>query len=107
MKLVIAITHSDDRKALQDALLTAGYQATALSSTGVFLMHGNTTFLIGAQEDQIEDIMGIIKDCCKSRKQLISSLPMENAAVPVVFPIEVLVGGAVVFVLDVDRHEKF
>ena len=54
MKLVYAIVNSDDTYAVNKGLLKAGIRATKLSSTGGFLMSGNTTFLICCPDEQVE-----------------------------------------------------
>lgn len=53
MKLVYAIVNSDDTYAVNKGLLKAGIRATKLSSTGGFLMSGNTTFLICCPDEQV------------------------------------------------------
>ena len=54
MKLVYAIVNSDDTYAVNKGLLKAGIRATKLSSTGGFLMSGNTTFLICCPDEQVD-----------------------------------------------------
>ncbi len=70
---------------------------------------GNTTFLIGTEDENIEDVMKIIEENCQSREQLIAPIsPMGgNADSYVPYPVEVQVGGATVFVLPVERFEQF
>ena len=50
MKLLIAIVNNDDSALVSSALTKEGYSVTKLSTTGGFLMVGNTTFLIGAEQ---------------------------------------------------------
>ena len=107
MKLIMAIMNSDDSSAVQGTLMRAGYKVTTMQSTGVFLMKGNTTLLIGTEEDKIDAALDIIKQGGHKRTQVISSLPMHGTDAFATFPIEVTVGGATVFVLDVDRFEKY
>ncbi|MDD7216584.1 MAG: cyclic-di-AMP receptor, partial [Oscillospiraceae bacterium] len=53
MKLLIAIVNNDDSAVVSSALTKEGYTVTKLSTTGGFLMVGNTTFLIGADDDKV------------------------------------------------------
>jgi uncharacterized protein YaaQ len=108
MKLVIAIVHDEDAPDLIDKLMQQDYRVTKLASTGGFLRTGNTTLLIGVEKEKVEILINIIKDMCKSRKEV---LPMPasmigSTGVFATYPMEVNLGGATIFVLDVDRFEK-
>lgn len=108
MKLIIAIVNSDDSSTVQSALTKEGYFSTKLSTTGGFLKKGNTTFLIGTNADKVEKAIEIIKDNSKKRVEKEPTVPpteMGEFFTPMM--VDVLVGGATVFVLDVDQFEKF
>ena len=60
MKMIFAVVSSDDASSVQKALIKEHFQATKLSSTGGFLMKGNTTFLIGAEDDKVQRIIEVI-----------------------------------------------
>lgn len=109
MKLIIAIVHDEDANRLVDALMNDGYGVTKLATTGGFLRSGNTTLMIGVQASNLDKAMDVIEKVCRSRKQIVTTpSPMSGGNggyVP--FPIEVVVGGATIFVLDVDEFKKF
>ncbi|MBM7098033.1 MULTISPECIES: cyclic-di-AMP receptor [Alteribacter] len=109
MKLIVAVVQDKDSNRLSDALVEHNHQATKLASTGGFLKAGNTTFMIGTEDENVDDVLKIINDNCKSREQLVAPIsPMGgNADSYVPYPVEVQVGGATVFVLPVDQFEKF
>ncbi|WP_227939164.1 cyclic-di-AMP receptor [Alkalihalobacillus deserti] len=109
MKLIMAVIQDKDSNRLSDALVKKDYRATKLASTGGFLKAGNTTFLIGTEDEKVEDVMSIIKENCQSREQLVAPIsPMGgNADSYVPYPVEVQVGGATVFVLPVEQFEQF
>ncbi|WP_332697201.1 cyclic-di-AMP receptor [Halalkalibacter lacteus] len=109
MRLIMAVIQDKDSNRLSDALVKADYRATKLASTGGFLKAGNTTFLIGTEDEKIEDVMSLIKENCQSRDQLVAPIsPMGgNADSYVPYPVEVQVGGATVFVLPVEQFEQF
>lgn len=108
MKLVIAIVQDEDASRLVGKMMDAGYRVTKLATTGGFLKAGNTTLLTGVDDDKLDDVMAIIEKVCKSRKQIAtaptSMSGMNGAYSP--YPIEVMVGGATVFVLTVDQFVK-
>jgi uncharacterized protein YaaQ len=109
MKLVVTVIQDRDAGELLSALSEAGHRATKLASTGGFLRGGNTTLLIGSEEARVDDVLGIIRRTCKSREQFVAATSPAAATgeafIP--FPTEVLVGGAIVFVVDVARFEKW
>ena len=109
MKSVIAIVQSDDAGALTDALREKNFQSTLISSTGGFLREGNATLLIGIEDNQVDAILQVIKENCTTRTQYVNPMPpvMEPGELYMPQPVEVEVGGAVVFVLNVERFEKF
>ncbi len=109
MKLVIAIVQDKDSSRLSQALVKEGYRATKLASTGGFLRAGNTTFMIGVEEERLNDLLSIIKKNCHSREQMVAPMPPAGTGVgPLVpQPIEVQVGGATVFVVPVDQFYHF
>jgi uncharacterized protein YaaQ len=108
MKLVITMVQDQDVNRLLGVLTDHGYTATKLASTGGFLRQGNTTLLIGVEESQVSELTGLIKDTCHSRKQLVTPLASVgrtmNNYIP--NPVEVQVGGATIFVVDVQEFIK-
>jgi uncharacterized protein YaaQ len=108
VKLVVAIVHNEDASPLVDALLQREYRATRLHSSGGFLRQSNTTVLIGVEDDVVEEVLGIVRDNCTSRTQVVNPLPpiMEPGEFYMPYPVEVEMGGATVFVLAVDRFER-
>lgn len=108
MKLIIAIVQDEDASRLIGQLMNEGLGVTKLATTGGFLRAGNTTLMIGVEDDRLSDAMGIIEKVCKSRKQLAAS-PASMVGVPgayTPYSIEVMVGGATVFVMTVDQFAK-
>lgn len=108
MKLIIAIVHDDDVSELLEALTEKSFGVTKLATTGGFLRSGNTTLLMGIQDENVDQVLDIIGDVCKTRKGMVSTpSPVLGATgVFVPAPVEITIGGATVFVLDVDRFEK-
>lgn len=108
MKLVFAIVHDEDGHKVMDELNKGGFSVTKLCSTGGFLKAGNTTLLVGVEEASLDAVVDIIKRRSKSRKQAINSTLTPNGmgGMFIPYPVEVVVGGATIFVLDVERFEK-
>lgn len=108
MKMLMAIVNNDDSRNVIDRLARRGFSVTTISSSGGFLRVGNTTFLCGVADDQVEDVMAIIRESCPSRIQYVTPLPpvMEPGEVNIPSPVEKHVGGATIFVLNVEHFEK-
>lgn len=106
MKLVIAIVSGDDSSKVSRALTKNNFSVTKLSTTGGFLMAGNTTFLIGTEEDRVDELIEVLRANCKTRKQMVPTSASYGVGMFSSMPIEVQVGGATIFVLDVDQFIK-
>jgi uncharacterized protein YaaQ len=108
VKLVVAIAHHEDAGALVDALLEREFRATRLQSSGGFLKQTNATVILGVEDDEVDEVLGIVRDTCTSRTQLVNPMPpvMEPGEFFVPYPLEVEVGGATVFVLPIERVER-
>ncbi|MGE5626726.1 MAG: cyclic-di-AMP receptor [Solirubrobacterales bacterium] len=108
MKLIIAIVQDEDALNLVDTLTEEHFRVTKLATTGGFLKAGNTTLMIGVDDDKVNHVLSKIEDVCKTREQVIlatSPVASETGGF-IPFPVEVEVGGAVVFVVDVDKFIK-
>ena len=110
MKLVIAIVQDDDAMDLIEELTDKNYRVTKLATTGGFLKSGNTTLMIGVEKEVVDKVINIIEDVCKKRKEMVSaptpSTISSGTGMYMPYPIEVEVGGATIFVLDVDQFVK-
>lgn len=105
MKLVLAIIEDNDAVALMDALIEHRFGATKLASTGGFLLRGNTTLMIGTEDERVDELVDLIRTICRRRKQVVPQ-PTGDIPSPVTTPLEIDTGGATVFVLNLDRFEK-
>jgi uncharacterized protein YaaQ len=107
MKLMLAIVNNDDSAVASSALTEKGFFVTKLSTTGGFLMVGNTTLLIGTEDEYVDEVMKILKKHCVTRKHV--SSPTASFGIGLKkdsLPREVNVGGATVFVLNVEKTIK-
>jgi len=108
VKMVVAIVHDHDAADLLEALTSGGFQATKMASTGGFLREGNTTFMIGSDEEHIEEVLDIIRENCEARKKTVAPMsPVANSLEGYYsFPMEIKIGGATVFIIDVEQFIK-
>jgi uncharacterized protein YaaQ len=106
MKLIVAIINNDDCANVLSELSVKGYGATKLSTSGGFLRAGNATLLIGVEEDKIDDVIAIIGEFSSRRTQMVAPSPSFIAEGFISKAVEVTVGGATVFVIDVEKFIK-
>src|SRR5438876_1081851 len=96
MKLLIAVVHSEDASSTMDALNDRGISVTRFASSGGFLQHKNVTLMSGIDDDRIEEVLGLIKENCRTRSEFMNPMPplVEPGDFFVPYPVEVQVGGA-------------
>lgn len=86
MKLVWAVVQNEDAGNAVKALNAAGFRATRINTVGGLLKRGNVTILAGVEAEQVDDVIGILREHCQER-QASQDSPAPRAR-------------AVVFVLD-------
>lgn len=106
MKMVTAIVNKEDSNAVSNALTRAGFYVTKLSTTGGFLMAGNMTLMIGTEDEKVDEVIELIASCARQRIEVVPSTASYGIGVTTAYPLEVTVGGATIFVTNVERFEK-
>ena len=109
MKMIMCVIDDMDTFSLLDALSAKGIQTTKLTSSGGFLRRGNTTLLIGIEDERKDEVLGIIEEICAPRKQMVPMAPMIAMSLEETLnPSEITVqlGGDTTFVMDVVEHYK-
>ena len=106
MKIVIAIINNDDSHKVLSQIGRAGFYATKLSTTGGFLKAGNLTLLMGVEDERLDELLALLKENCKRREEMTTALPDYASDMMTAVPVRITVGGATVFVLDVEQFHK-
>lgn len=108
MKLVVAIVNKSDADKTVSALTSAEFRATRIDSVGGFLKEKNSTILVGAEASKVKEIFKLIGSTAKSHTEQLAPTPTMSGPGDFVMadPVEVTVGGATVFVLDVDQFAR-
>ena len=106
-KLLIVIASDSDADSLIQKLVQRGYPATKVSSTGGFLRRGNATIFSGVDAEDVDNVVAIIRSECQARTEFLpaQALPFPESIYPAE-PVEVRTGGAIVFVVSVERFER-
>lgn len=106
MKLILAIISNDDSSVASNALNKHGYSVTKLATTGGFLRAGNTTLIIGCEDEKVAGAIELLKEYSSKRTEIVPSTASYDIGRYASFPVEVQVGGATIFVLDVEQFMK-
>lgn len=110
MKIIYAIVSSDDGTRVTDVLNEHQFSVTRLATTGGFLKKENVTLMIGTEAEKVDDAIHLIKDTCGKRQKITCNVPAPNissiSAGYMMMPMTVELGGATIFVIDVERYEK-
>ena len=106
MKLVVAIVNDDDSHAVLSEITRAEFSATKLSTSGGFLRAGNVTLLIGVEDERVSELIDLIGRFSRKRTQLVQPASTYINEPLMSAPVEITVGGATVFVLDVAQFYK-
>jgi uncharacterized protein YaaQ len=105
-KLLVVITSDAEADSLIRKLVERGYPATKVSSSGGFLRRGSATILSGVESGDVEQVLQVVRTECRARTEHVpvSARPFPQGVIQE--PVEVRVGGAIVFVLPVEHFEK-
>ena len=106
MKLILAIINKEDATEVSKHLIKSRFSVTKLATTGGFLMSGNITLIIGVDDEKVEEVVKIIGEHSKKRTEIVPSTATYGIGVTTAFPLEVTVGGATIFVLNVEDFIK-
>ena len=110
MKMILTIVRNEDAPLLLNELNEKKYYVTKLATTGGFLKKGNTTLLMGIEDEQVEEVCEIIRQHSGKRQQIMytppapSNVNVYNSVSSV--PVNVEVGGATIFILPVEEERK-
>ena len=107
MKLIFSIVNNDDGPTVIAELIKKGYHITKIASSGGFLKKGNSTFITAVEDNQVEDVIKTIKSYSKKRKYTAPVDAVTAAAIGGgMAPVEITIGGATVFVTNIERFER-
>lgn len=107
MKLILAVIQNEDESALIEAIEAQGLGITRIGSSGGFLRANNVTLMMAMEDDQLERVLDLLNKHCKRRtKHLHPWAPSMEARERFLGAVPVQVGGATVFIVNLDRMER-
>ncbi len=105
MKMITAIVNKEDSRQVCSQLIRSKFSVTRLSTTGGFLMTGNVTLMMGVEDERVEECIEILRKYCSQHTEVVPSTALFGSG-ETSLPMTVTVGGATVFVTNVERFEK-
>ena len=102
--LIVGIVQAEDAGLLVDRLVEQGFGVTRIDTFGGFLQRGNVAVVVGTARDTVPTLLRIVEQSCRTRTAFYCP-PIDDLAI-IPQPIEVEVGGAIVFELPVERQVK-
>ena len=106
LKILNRNHNNEDVINVTKALLKNKYYVTKLATTGGVISSGNTTLLLGVENDQVDKVKDIVSNFSKTRKKKISTDETNDLNVFSFLPTSVNVSGATIFVLNIDESYK-
>jgi uncharacterized protein YaaQ len=106
MKMVMAVVQRDEAENVLQGLIAAGHTATLLESRGGMLRQAWTTMFVAVNKEDVEPVLHIIKNGCTSDVSVESGKPNTGSTADP-SSAKAKVGGAVVFVWDLDKFEVY
>ncbi len=105
MKMILAVVQADDAVKVMQALTDAGHRVTRIATQGAWLRRENATLLLGVADNQVDGVLKILQQTARRRTSYVAS-PREvpGALSPQMMDVEI--GGATIFVLNVERFEQ-
>ena len=107
MKMITVIVDNSDADSICHGLSDAGFSFTKMATTGGFLRSGNTTLLMGVEDERMEEAIEVIRSKSFRHKEIGAIRYSANPTMPPSYPVDITVGGAILFVTDVVRFERF
>ena len=105
MKLLMVVIHHRDARRLRDQFIEADLRFTELGSTGGFLREGSVTFMLGVDGEQVEQVVGMVRQTCPPREEvaMVATPGAQLYHNPVGEGLTVTIGGAQIFQLAMER----
>lgn len=108
MQALLAIVQSQDADAVFERLNAFRLpRLERITSSGSFLRQSNVALLMAIAPEQVNPVLRVLAETCQRRSEYVPSFYIEAAPMITALSLEVEVGGATVFICDVEHYEVF
>jgi uncharacterized protein YaaQ len=104
MKMLMVIIPRDEAERVLQALVAANHTATYMETRGGMLRQAQMTLFIAVKDEDLEKVTGIIQGSSRS-EPVVESADDGVSAAPM--PARPRLGGAVVFIWNIERSETY
>ena len=101
-QLALAIIQVDDVSALAERLTTDDFDPVQIDATGGFLRRGNVVLLVALNDERMPAYIEAVRATCRARTTIWFPMVTDNLSIWAE-PIDIEVGGAIVFVFPIAR----
>jgi uncharacterized protein YaaQ len=104
MKMIMVIVARDEAERVLQGLVAADHTATYVETRGGMLRQAQITLFVAVEAQHLEAVLSIVEQACCSEPVV------ETAAADLAFgpmPAKPRLGGAVVFVWNIERSETY
>jgi uncharacterized protein YaaQ len=105
-QLVLVTAAGGQAGKLINQLISDGFYVTQIDSRGGILYESTVSLLVGLEKRRLPELLKYVRECCRTRRQFLpahAEVPILNAQSVM---IEAEIGGATVYVFDVERFER-
>lgn len=102
-RMAITIADGGQSKDLLQALNTHRFPATVVDAVGGFLHEAKVTLIVGLPHERLQEFFALVRKTCPSRIRYVPMGVELSLSPGYPMMIEARVGGAIVFVLPVER----
>ncbi|MBC7262171.1 MAG: cyclic-di-AMP receptor [Chloroflexi bacterium] len=104
MKMIMAIVPKAEANEVINRLVAAGHTATFMETRGGVLRQASQTLFIAVPDEKLEEVLCLIDRSCHAPISLARTDARGQPITPTETP---QVGGAIVFVWDIERFQKY
>jgi uncharacterized protein YaaQ len=105
-QLALLMVSGSQTEVLLKQLSGEGFRFTQINSTGGFLQEAAICLLVGFSHERLPVFLEIVRNTCRAYRRYIPTqglMPAEQGSLPMV---EAQMGGASVFMMNVERFEQ-
>jgi uncharacterized protein YaaQ len=106
MKMVMAIMPRGEAESVLQALVAANHTATYMETRGGMLRQAQMTLYIAVEAQDVEKVLSIIESACRS-EPVVEAVEEEDETTSRPMPVRPQLGGAVVFIWEIERTENY
>jgi uncharacterized protein YaaQ len=106
MKMVMAVIPRAQAEGVLHELVQSGRTATFIDSRGGVLRQAQKTLFVAVSEQELDSVLGVISESCRAKVR-VEETDERRLAFAKEEEQEAEVGGAAIWVWDIDRFEVF